>query len=37
MVPYFYRNPSSAASPASSIQITRAMATVSRNRYTATA
>jgi hypothetical protein len=33
---YFYRNPSSAASPASSAQTTRAMATVSRNRYTAT-
>ena len=29
----FYRNPSRAASPASSAQTTRAMATVSRNRY----
>jgi len=28
--PEFYRNPSNAASPASTIQITRAMATVSR-------
>ena len=30
---YIYRKPSRAASPASSIQMTRAMATVSRNRH----
>ena len=33
--PEFYRKPSKAASPASTIQTTRAMATVSRNRYMA--